>query len=1387
MPSHRSRELIETGASPAEKPLDFAELQAEKGRLFKEIEENTLKLSTREKFLVVSRIFEHSIKDGFEIARRLGVPTLSITESLGQEDFIQKHADFAKKFSDFVGRNVGYLSNTPRRKDDPDSSNVNLASSLQFFLSRRAVGLAVEQEEREKTFDLDKIDSHYAHFIRNRRLKSPEVPADTRSQVEVTAEDHLLSAEAVLEESYYTGPIRKFLGVETEEELERERFSGVKRYAYEEGVDRVKWSLRSNLISKGDFDAIIMMESIELNDEDRSELRRARYAPSRELFDQRKREAIKGLLEGRKQEGIFEGKPYTKSISGIEQSLIARGFREDEFEIRFDEEKGEYVVIKIEKEAGKDGVPFEAFSASEASAKKGSKAESGKEKFKEVEVVPDEMKYRGQDYEIRELKILNGEVNKLYRGLYGGKGSVLLDNSGNTIDSYTGASSLRQVGNHKVIEVRSGEDLPQLVVDGIPLKCEEHTVILGSHDDNCVELGGNIYWLGYEARGHLMLVKDDRIYREFLRDQRLPDGLHVISGKLVYIIVDSGSVVAGLDKFVNFGNERFGPYEDIKLCENSTDKLIFYAKKGDEHFVYVDGEEKKLSNPHFYKCSGILSTGDEVFLLLEHTDGNWWAMFDKEDTFRGQNNNPYSNFLEINGHMFYLTKTRGGQIMLSWGGNKFPIILDDYQKSKAVGFQDQVFITDSKRILSLKYGETKFNELTFDGTVEVVNSGGKLFIIESLPDKKRVWQYSEAGEFKLNEQEQRDLDLANAVAKEDLSTTQVYFEKYYPLRTKEEWRKTVKAGIKKMLAQSGRFVGAVNQTIKEAPELFLDTLRAKDDKPTEYLMTQMFYYMFPEAQANRERAIEGERGKKRSSANIFGGGSSTGSGQEGGRGGYVDYDPGMDHLASVDEAGYYEMVRANREVLKLREPLPPSTFITQGLFGNYTGKGWAKVNVPISQEVTDPAKEATFEFVDENASQKVNLPRVANGRIVTERLKGIDSKGQEMPISIIEKNNLGEVRVDKGTEAKHIAYSTSYSEAPKTMAEISERDYDRFRTDFERSFGDVMTKEIGDVGDEIDIFIASLADKTPREKVIAIQEFCYEYGYYNLDDQPRDTDSFDERLAIMEGRMDELRATDSNLASKKYAGICTDFATLTTAMLRKAGFVSGIASGYVSEADSTVVKTDRAHATSYVLWPNPQNKDGKPDLIIVDGTPSSITPKIVEQEHKAAEIMVALTVDAEKELAGLERVLKTMDVHTIRQLENGKLENTLNHILYGVKQSHVDVMSRVLNASRYAGFDILEMTRGNIEDEVEFRKFLEEEIYKEKTITHDVRERRGEDLFNLMIEFTGRFEKDRNVHGKDEALDVLEKVFDVSGRVLDPIESRSAAAVITYLRAKHMK
>ena len=48
--------------------------------------------------------------------------------------------------------------------------------------------------------------------------------------------------------------------------------------------------------------------------------------------------------------------------------------------------------------------------------------------------------------------------------------------------------------------------------------------------------------------------------------------------------------------------------------------------------------------------------------------------------------------------------------------------------------------------------------------------------------------------------------------------------------------------------------------------------------------------------------------------------------------------------------------------------------------------------------------------------------------------------------------------------------------------------------------------------------------------------------------------------------------------------------------------------------------------------------------------------------------------------------------------------------------------------------------------------------------------------------------QDRNVKmTKEETLNVLETIFDTAERYLDPIEKRSAIAIITYLRAKKMK
>ena len=340
MPSHRSQEHIETAkpGSVVEKVANFTEVQEQREALLKRIESESLKLDMHEKYLIVSHMLGHSVKDGFEMAKRLGV---GLEQPLASVDFNKQNTKFAIGFGRFMGNNDRYVGG-------PGSDGYRIIKQLTNTFDNPDQ-LAVNDAARPFTPHKDEIDAYYTNFIRNHRLESPKVPADPRTQVEITAEDHLLSAEAVLYESYYTGPIRKELGIETDEQLVAElkraqesEPSVVRKYVYDDIVDN--W--RSNLITKHHLRGAVSalgksIDSDGINDI----LKRSRYAPSRELFDQRKKESIRGLLFGRKNEGLSSGKPHITNSVGIKESLIKRGFREEDFEIIFNEEKSEWEIV----------------------------------------------------------------------------------------------------------------------------------------------------------------------------------------------------------------------------------------------------------------------------------------------------------------------------------------------------------------------------------------------------------------------------------------------------------------------------------------------------------------------------------------------------------------------------------------------------------------------------------------------------------------------------------------------------------------------------------------------------------------------------------------------------------------------------------------------------------------------------------------------------------------------------------------------------------------------------------------------------------------------------------------------------------------------------------
>lgn len=296
MPNNR-KNVTEKQESASEQAPDFAELQKQKEDLFKEIEGKSLELDKEQKCRVVSLVLSHSIKDGFELARRLGVGGIDFALALSA--FVaRKNWKFLKEFELFVKENENYA-------DLNNAVKVEMIRTLEDTSSNRS-GFAVnEWQEMQKWPCANEINDYYLNFIRNRKVASPEMAEDSRTRVEEMAEDHLKTVETILEESYYTGPIREALGIGTEEQLQAKVGDD---NAWADNI----WALRNNLITKRDlYNVLARPFGKRLDDEDiKKVLEKACYTPSKVVFETRKKEAEKGLIEQ------------------IKQSLIKRGYKE---------------------------------------------------------------------------------------------------------------------------------------------------------------------------------------------------------------------------------------------------------------------------------------------------------------------------------------------------------------------------------------------------------------------------------------------------------------------------------------------------------------------------------------------------------------------------------------------------------------------------------------------------------------------------------------------------------------------------------------------------------------------------------------------------------------------------------------------------------------------------------------------------------------------------------------------------------------------------------------------------------------------------------------------------------------------------------------------------
>jgi hypothetical protein len=604
---------------------------------------------------------------------------------------------------------------------------------------------------------------------------------------------------------------------------------------------------------------------------------------------------------------------------------------------------------------------------------------------------------------------------------------------------------------------------------------------------------------------------------------------------------------------------------------------------------------------------------------------------------------------------------------------------------------------------------------------------------------------------------------------------------------------------------------AFNELIKNSPQTLFGKMKSKRENLRRWDMDIIAQKLFPEIRINKERermSRSSDRGSFLGS--IFGGAGAGGSRSE-------DFNNGLsDPMSYLKGRESFEVFGGDpnmaegkeQEIVKFREKTSGMLVTELSIDCNSETGIWNKTEVPISDELDGPTIEISAIVNTESASGNITLPIFTDAKLIKERVKAVFDGNREEVVTAKKYPN-GIVTVDIPAGAEKILYSQEKQEVPSIPDDLNDQEYEKFKKDFIKKHGNNAIESVAVLPDEISGFLDGIKNLSPLSKLIEIEKFARRISYYDFDNKEvmslKSGKGNDERLAIMEMRMSEISAkqSDNSVIGTKYAGVCADFAVLTTAMLREAGFVSGIMNGLKVSGDTASVAN--AHSNSFVLWPN---ETGGQKAVVIDGTPDgagvdeqgiidqlrtkSLSERIEESKEKEEELVKY----SEEKLAEIEKTLASYTEEDIKKLSNGELERILNIILkYKVKESHLNVVETVLSGARYSGVINLDnLNFANMDDQMLVLEFFEKEINR----TRDNQERKrasgekmskvsaGKEFFNTIHEYMDRYRRDDSSYSTEEVANKLEKLISLTEKFLDPIETRAAIATINYLKAKNM-
>ncbi|MEI6288123.1 MAG: transglutaminase-like domain-containing protein [bacterium] len=1369
---------------------EIAPLGEQVGLLLNKITELNREQDRSQIVELAARVFENSVEDGLKLAEKLRLTPIELQEIIKRKTFIVKHGEFYNNVVSEIMRkedikNEHNLDQLIALRNDYRASRDNF--SVENFLAEEK-----KQQQRVKLFapeikDVSReLDQVYAQYLAQRELASTDQP-QTGSQGEVMARQNLLKAERYLNENYFSGPAKKLITT----------------LAVEQGISPAKVEQALTDITMPDFWSLNDIEE---------EIKFFKINISRE--------EIKKRLKGQEYVSVVYGfeKKFTETqlVNELNKSLVDTGQRielnskTDKFEVTGEKKKEEKQKEKENLEAKvfdtpTGGVRFE-FASYRTMSFEFYKEKNGLWNLEQRSdvygkdirppkfLIKDPFKY----FDIKKIQDINLSDDGKELGVVGFNnndeiGAQVVKLPPETIEDLKKAK--------KIVAEIDGESAEQRKVGEIQEIYEREVTEEA---------------ISFEAY--------PKIKFQFLKANDFDlfwDGWCIPSqGEAMHLALVSSLSVEDFVKFIHVAitDDQFLDIYGENAKENTTrrriqlpDNIVAELKKAKERADQIEenSEAKEFDLEKFEEKSldyieKLLKAGADKNLVATGLAGldseRAWQMRDQflkdgaDEGFvaRGLAGLDSERAWQMRKQLLKDSADKG-YVALGLAGLNSEQAWQMRERFLKDGVSKE-FVAIGLAGLDSEQSWQMRDQLLKDGASECWVAMG-LAGDETTFVWRLKYQHKKSESPELSPADQQKLDLLNLVHQ----PTAEGIEAWQKPATLE--KKFIDA--KKSLSSSPSMARRLTEALKSAPKSFLDYMGAKSDKKktSKILARRLAEKIFPEAFVEKHYNGWGGYGG-------FGGG-------EGGRGETqpkpADYLSGRASFESF--GGGREQLNDTREIMEFRHEI--NCMVIKGLYGDYdeNSNRWNKLHFALNNEMSQSTLETTVTLPDVGKNTKVNLPHPLYSQVIKERVKGIDSAGLETPIEAVTEDSLGEVTAENKSASKKLAYSMTMELVSPVMADVSGSDYEQFAKKFKIDNGAEMNGNIAELNDDIEIFCSGLKDLSPKEKVVRIESYVRQIGFYDEDNQEvsqlKRGKSLEEKFYIMEQRLEELRAKypdwESKLAGKKYAGVCADFAELTTAMLRRAGLEAGIARGFIPEGKKVMVRN--AHAASFVVWPTIK---GKNEVFIVDGTPNGLEniagqnqPSILEREQISEQLQEQASVQALEKLKEVEKLLASHDTESIKKLTNGELEKVLNAVLsHEVKQDNFQVLERLFDTYWYTAIppDLsknehnpiplynLDLNNPDQKNEVMLElagavKRIKNRLANEKSNNSGPA---GTKLLKSIEEFADKFVNGRQVGNKAKSLELMQSLVDLIKNDLSPVEQRSAVAVLTYLKAQNM-